>query len=873
MSRLWRAVRRALVVLLVVALAVVLAAGGLFAWLVERDFPQRSGSLELPGLSAQVRVVRDQYGVANIYASTTRDLFAAQGYVEASERMWQMEVWRHIGSGRLSELFGASELETDEFIRSLGWRQAAERDWASASADTRLALDAYADGVNAWLDQHGDLPLPFVIAGLQGPRGGLAGYRPEPWTPIDTLTWQKVQAWSLGGNWEQELMRMLMGRRGLTTDQIDQLAPAYDPTRPTVIPSTAGATTATGGTAAQLSAADAVTADEVVDDAYLLDEAATLRQTIAVAAGGADLSGSNGFVVAPSRSATHAALLANDPHLDISMPSVWFLVGLHCEPVGPQCPYDVAGAGFPGVPGVVLGHNDRIAWGLTNVGPDVQDLFVETVDQADPTHYLYEGQSLPFDVRQETIKVAGGDDVTIAVRATVHGPVISDGYPQLKPVSQGGDGLGQPGYVYALAWTATREVDHTIDAVLGVNRAQNWDEFRAALRDFGAPSQTFLYADIGGNIGVQIPGLIPIRASGDGEYPAPGEDGSHDWTGYVPFDDLPYAYNPPQGIIVAANNEPVDSSYPYFLGHDWDPGYRAARITELLDAAGSSITTDTLRAIQSDVKLTRATPVIDNLSGADPQAADGQALKQTILDWRNDLTCTVDSKGCAAYETFEYRLLRGILDDELGSGDSHDNTAWRYIGTEVAHEFLTRLVTQPDSPWWDDSTTLGVRETRDQIMSAALDAAAADLRHGLGDPANWTWGRIHTLTFQEQTLGTSGIGPLEAIFNQGPFSAPGSCTTVDKTCGSTSDEWPQDNAPANLQHLFAATSAPSYRLVVDMSDLDGATILQTTGQSGQPFDAHYGDLIQRWLDNDPLPLPWTKTAVDAAAAQVLTLTP
>jgi penicillin amidase len=857
---LWRLIKGVLVVTLVAVLVLVVAFSGLFSWLVARGIPQREGTLRLPGLSAPVRVVRDQYGVANIYASTSHDLFAAQGYVEASERMWQMEVWRHIGSGRLSELFGKSELDTDEFIRTLGWQQAAERDWQSVSDDTRTALQAYADGVNAWLDQHGDLPLPFVITGLQGPGGGLSGYRPEPWTPIDTLAWQKVQAWSLGGNWDVELARMLMLQHGLTTDQIDQLTPAYDPSRPTVVPPVTGQAPASSQAMAPVAKP---TAADAAGAARLLDVAAGLRQTIALAAGGADLSGSNGFVVAPSLSTTGGALLANDPHLDISMPSVWYLIGLHCAPVGPQCPYDMAGAGFPGVPGIVLGHNATIAWGLTNVGPDVQDLFEETVDPADPTHYLYKGQSLPFDVRSETIKVAGGADVTIEVRSTAHGPVISDVTSELD----------QPGHVYALEWTATREVDHTIDAVLGVNRARNWDEFRAALRGFGAPSQTFLYADVNGNIGVQIPGLMPIRAAGDGQYPVPGEAGTYDWTGYVPFDQLPYSYDPPQGYIVASNNEPVDPSYPYFLGHDWDPGYRAARISALLADAGASVTTDTLRAIQGDTMLTRAAPVIDNMAGAAPATADGQALEQAILDWRGDLTCAIDSHGCVAYETFEYRLLRDTFADELGDGDAPDDTAQRYVGSEPSHEFLTRLVTQPDSAWWDDTSTPDVRETRDQIMSRALDEASADLRHQLGDPANWTWGRIHTVTFQEQTLGTSGLGPLEAIFNKGPYAAPGTCTVVDKICGSISDEWPPAGTPADLQKVFAASSAPSYRLAIDMSNLDGATILQATGQSGHPYDAGYGDFIERWLSNSPLPLLWSSQAVDAAAEQVLTLIP
>jgi penicillin amidase len=875
-DRLWHAVRRTLVVLVVVVLVLVIATGGLLTWLVVRGFPQREGTATLPGLSANVRVVRDQYGITNIYAATTADLFAAQGYVHASERMWQMEVWRHIGAGRLAELFGKSQVDNDAFIRTLGWRKAAEADWSVMSADGKIALEAYARGVNAWLDQHGDLPLPFVVTGLQGVGGGLSGYRPEPWTPIDTLTWQKVQAWSLGSNWDSELFRMLAAHRGLSAQQIADLFPTYDPTRPVIVEASSAGTTPDRPAAIETSigpsAADATSAADAPSAASLLTASDSLRSTIAMATNGSDLAGSNGFVVAPSRSASGGALLANDPHLDISMPSVWYLIGLHCDPVGPACPYELAGAGFPGVPGIVLGHNDRIAWGLTNVGPDVQDLFDETVDPADPTHYLYKGQSRPFDVRAETIKVAGGADVTLNVRSTVHGPVVSDVAYELKPKAEDGAELGQPGHVYALEWTATIQPDRTLDSVLAVNRAQDWNEFREALRNFGAPSQTFLYADIDGHIGVQIPGLIPIRAGGAGSYPAPGADGSHDWTGFVPFDDLPSSYDPPSGVIVASNNKPVAPDYKFFLGQEWDPGYRSARIHQLLDAAGS-ITTDTLRSIQGDVMLTRAAPVIDNMDGAAPQTADGQLLKQRIREWRADPTCTTDSLGCAAYETFEYRLLRGIFDDELGAGYEPENTSWRYVGTELSHELLSRLVTQPDNAWWDDTSTAAVTETRDDIMSRALDAAAADLRAGLGDPAGWTWGRIHTVRFDEVTLGESGIGPLEALFDKGPYPAPGSCTTVDKVCGSIAQSWPQGSDPANLQQMFAAGSSPSYRLAIDMSNLDGATIIQTTGQSGLPFDAHYGDFIDRWLSNSPLPLPWTSAKVDATTKQQLTLSP
>lgn len=874
MNRAWRWLKRILLVVLVLVLVVVVAVGGLFGWLVVRGMPQRDGVAHIPGLSADVRVVRDQYGIPNIYASTTEDLFRAQGWTHASERMWQMEVWRRIGAGRLSELFGDSTLANDRFIRTLGWRQAAEKDWTVMSDEGKRAVQAYADGVNAWLDTHGDLPLPFVIAGFLGPGGGLAGFHPEHWTPIDTLTWQKVQAWSLGDNYGNELARAVMLERGLTTAQIDELTPPYDPSRP-IITSDTGYERSTGGV---MPATAARTAEAAVPShlsasaaSGMLAAADSLRRELAFVGAGPSLAGSNGLVVAPALSATGGALLANDPHLEISMPSVWYLVGLHCQPVGPGCPYDEAGAGFPGVPGLVLGHNSRIAWGLTNVGPDVQDTFEERVDPADPTHYLYKGQSLPFDVRHETIHVSGGPDVELDVRSTVHGPVISDEDSTFKPTSDDGAGVGQAGYAYTLQWTATIQPDRTLDAVLGVNRAHNWDEFRAALRLFGAPSQTFLYADVDGNIGVQIPGLIPIRASGDGAYIAPGEDGSHDWTGFVPFDQLPSLYNPSSGLIVAANNQPAALDAPVFIGTDFDPGWRAARIHELL-ANGVPITTDTLRAVQGDVLLTRAVPVLGVLRNV-PTTPDGVMLRE-LLDSNVVPDCTTDSAECAAYEDFEYWLERGVFADELGSGTGPTDAGWRYVGTEAAHEFLTRLVADPSDRWWDDVSTADTVETRDQIVGAALDKAATELKNALGsDPSKWIWGRIHTATFQEQTLGTSGIGPLEWIFNEGPYSAPGSCTTVYKVCGNIASDWPVGDETGDLETRFAAASSPSYRLVVDLKNLDDATIIQTTGQSGVPFDAHYGDFIERWLANEPVPLPWTPDAVNATSRQTLTLSP
>ena len=863
LSTLGRALWSLLKLALVLALVAVIALGGILAWVVVRGFPQRDGTVQLTGLSAPVKIVRDLNGIANIYASTPADLFAAQGWVHASERMWQMEVWRHIGAGRLSELFGESQLDTDKFIRMLGWRQAAQRDLNALPADARKILDAYSAGVNAWLDGHQDLPLPFVITGLLGAGGGLSGYKPEPWTALDTMTWQKVQAWSLGSNWDSELFRLIAKGKGLTDAQLADLFPAYGNEKPTVVPASAHGADLSAPAAAVGAQAAATAA--TVNLGRLLAVGDNLAASV-----GLDSGGSNAFAVSPGKSATGHALLANDPHLGISMPSLWFIVGLHCRPVSDACPYDMAGAGFPGVPGIVLGHNNRIAWGLTNVGPDVQDLFEETLDPASPDHYIYKGESRAMDVRTETIKVKGGDAVEIRVRQTVHGPVISDFNVDLRPKGQGGNALGGAGKAYALEWTAIIQPDLTVQAVLNVSLAQNWDDFRAALRDFGAPSQTYMYADVDGNIGVQVPGKMPIRAQGDGLVPALGDSGAYDWTGYVPFDDLPSAYNPKEGLLEASNNLP--SRQGAFIGAEFDPGYRAERITGLLKDA-DSIDTELLRSIQKDVELTRAAPIIAAISDVAPETADGKQVLAKIKAWAADPQCTIASAGCAAYEAFEYRLERATFDDELGAGDKPDDIASRYVGNELAHEALIRLVADPHNAWFDDVSTADKNETLDDVAVAAVDAAGADLRSSIGDPDKWTWGSIHTVTFSEQTLGVSGVAPIEMMFNKGPYPAPGSCTTVNKICGEIGNEYPPAGKAADLKKVFAATSSPSYRLVIDMGDLDGATIISTTGQSGLPFDGHYGDFIGPWLDNLPVHLLWSDTKVDGATRQTLTLKP
>ena len=601
--------------------------------------------------------------------------------------------------------------------------------------------------------------------------------------------------------------------------------------------------------------------------------------------------GSNDWVVSGAHTASGSALLANDPHLGYSMPSLWYMVGLHCLVVSSTCPYDVAGVSFPGGPGVVLGHNAHIAWGFTNVDPDVQDLFMEKVDPDDPTRYEYKGQMLPFTTRKEVIKVAGGEATTITVRSTVHGPVVSDVADDLRATSDGGSGLaGDGSIVYSLEWTSTAVVDTTVEAALKLDAATDFASFRAALKLWVAPSQNIVYADTNGHIGYQMPGLVPIRAAGNGSGPVPGWDGSHDWTGYIPYDDLPRIYDPPSGVIVTANNAVVDASYPHFLGDEWDPGYRAARITALI-GTDRRLTTDDVSKIQLDGQSGIAADVAPYLVTATPSTDDGKAVMADIQAWSAPATdgsappydcsqtgSSAASAGCAAFNAVAYHLLRDVFDPRLGAGTAKTDIARLFVGSDRSAVTLVNLLGDPASRWWDDPTT-PAHETEQGVIGKALDQAGADLRATLGDPSAWTWGGLHTVAFQEQTLGTSGIAPLEWLFDKGPYPDGGSVYAVNQQYFDLSAAYPDPYAddPASsggsFADVFEVKGGPSYRLVVETAQLDGASIVDTTGQSGVPFDDHYGDLIDAYLAGKTVPLPFSKAAVDAATTQILTLTP
>jgi penicillin amidase len=461
--------------------------------------------------------------------------------------------------------------------------------------------------------------------------------------------------------------------------------------------------------------------------------------------------------------------------------------------------------------------------------------------------------------------VDGDEPVDLVVRETVHGPILNDVDDRLADAP-----------LMALHWTSIDPAsgpDRTVEAFRELSVATDFGSFRDALRGFVAPSQNFVYADVDGHVGYQLPGVIPVRSdpADRGTRPVRGDDGSGEWTGAIPFDELPTALDPPEGWIVTANNAPTDAAYPHFLGTDFDPGYRAERIIDLINGYGQDgLTVPEMGTIQNDTAPLRARDIVAALGDARPATPDGVIVAQRIGEW--DGACGVDSLGCAAYMAVEYRLLRGLFDDELGP------LARDYVGSATSWVALETALADPDWAWWDDTTTAAVHETPADVIGRAMDTAGGELRAALGDPSGWRWGRMHTATFREATIGTaSGIGPLEWYFNAGPVEVGGAAGAIDNTYYRLERGYPDpdepDTRPAGMDGLFTVTNLPSYRLLIDMLDLDGARIVITTGQSGVPFDAHYEDQIEPWRTGETLPLPFTEGAIAAATVATLTLEP
>ncbi|MBF8188541.1 penicillin acylase family protein [Nonomuraea sp. K274] len=818
---------------LTVLLALALVLAGVLVYTVRKSFPQVDGTLRLPGLSGNVEIFRDKSGIPHIYADSAADLFMAQGFVHAQDRFYEMDFRRHTTAGRLSELFGSSTLANDKALRTMGWRRVAEQELPELDQQTQDFLNAYARGVNTWLGANqnaSDRSLEYSVLKVQN-----GDYQPEKWTAVDSLAWLKAMAWDLRSNMEDEIDRALALTK-LPMERVEQLYPGYPYDRHSPIVTEGAidqerfdqrAEPRARGTAALAQAAKTL-------DAVPSTMGTAEREGI----------GSNSWVVSGAHTASGKPLLANDPHLSPSMPSVWYQAGLHCRKITEECPYDVTGYTFAGVPGVIIGHTDKIAWGFTNLGPDVADLFLEQV-QGDS--YLYKGRQMKLETRQEQIKVAGGAPVTITVKSTVHGPLINEVMDGAKPSGEAN--------AVALQWTALTP-GRTADAIFALNRAADWNEFKAAASLFEVPAQNLVYADTTGKIGYQAPGRIPVRESGDGTWPVPGWTGAYDWkTAPIPYDQLPSVEDPAEGFIVTANNSVIDPSrYQPLLTMDWAHGYRSERIRDRIEAAVAQgeIDAATMSEIQQDTHNGFAETLVPALMGVD-LAGPATGARNLLESW--DGSQGLDSAPAAYFNAVWRQVLTLTFNDDLPEGA-------RPAGGDRWYEVIRRLLELPDDPFWDDLTTKNLTETRDDILRQAMASAYQEVAERLGEDVKaWRWGDLHRLELVNGSLGTSGIAPVEALFNRGPLAVPGSKDAVNAT------GWNVQNDD------YAINAVPSMRMVVDLSDLDKSRWINLTGASGHAFHENYWDQAEVWARGDLLPMYSKPESVRKAAVHTLTLTP
>ncbi|HVU14718.1 MAG TPA: penicillin acylase family protein [Phototrophicaceae bacterium] len=845
-----------IILLILLLLIVVIVVGGFLIYndTLNGPLPQTSGSLNVNGLDAQVEVLRDNWGIPHIYGSNMHDVFFAQGYVQAQDRWWQMEFFRHTGDGSIEELTGkqASVLGTDVFIRTVGWERTAEKTAAQMAAPEKAVLQAFTDGVNAYILNRpaSDLALEYRLLGLTG-----VSIPIQPWTITDTLVWGEVMSWNLTDATSYKYTRQEL-TADLGTQMTTDFAPAWpynNPDRPTILyPEDLPISAASMGAAAT----SEITAQNVVVSPLL---AGNVRIGQFAYSGNTDI-GSNNWVATGSMTQTGKPLLANDPHLGIQMPSIWYEIGLHCLPQTAACPLNVVGFAFAPAPGVIIGHNDKISWGVTNAEADVQDLYEIKVNPNNPLQYQWNGQWKAMSVVNETI--AFGDNqppLTIKVRETDLGPVINDNQIDDKTGQISGYNTDDP---MVLRWTGN-DPSTVFDAVLKLDQASDWNSFRAALSEWDIPSQNFVYADIMGNIGYQMPGRIPIRPKGQASLmPYPVSSDADVWQGFIPYDDLPRIYNPARNFIVTANQATVPMQYydqlaqtlgkdqNYLFSYDWDYGERAQRVTELLKQDAPN-TIATYQTIQGDNKNVDAELIMPYLADLQISSGSVRQARDYLTTW--DFQMSKDSGQAALFGEFQARLLQDVFGDQLPSDIQVDNhEVWSVV----------QLLAQPNNPWWDDATTKDQVEARDDILLKALSEAVQATTAALGNnPADWQWGKLHTATFVSNPLGMSGIDLIEKLVNRGPVAVSGSTDTVNAT------GW--DPSSGN----FDTQSLPSMRMIVDVSNFDNSVTMDTTGQSGNPGSPHYDDMIDNWRTIQYHPMLWSRTKVEAATVDRLVLNP
>ncbi len=790
------------VILFVATVGLVSLAGTLFYW-AQRTLPPSAGTYVTPGLQAPVEIFRDDDGIPFIFADNREDAALGLGFVHAQDRLWQMESMRRLGHGRLAEAVGQAGIASDRLMRTLGIGDLARRQAAVLSPETRQLLDRYAAGVNAWIERHrGALPPEFVLLGVE----------PEPWSPPDSLVWARIMAMRISGNWRDELIRARMTTR-LSNEQ---LLTFWYP----------DGTDRAGGIE------DLGQVDATINDSLPLERLAGMFPAPPSQPVGA----SNAWAI--RRPA--GALLANDPHLGFSLPVLWYLADV-------TTPYaHLRGATVPGVPFHILGQNDDIAWGMTTTQSDQQDVFIERISDDGARYQAADGTWQPLTLRNETIKVAGAPDVVLRVRSTGRGPIISD---LVDPVP----GVVGDGYALSLAAAYLADDDRTPDAMLGINRADNWQSFRRALADFHTPQQNIVFADQAGNIGFFAPGRVPVRRIGRGRMPTPGWTSGGDWVGWIPYDELPVAFNPRRGRIVSANNQIVSPDYPHFLTDDWAPNYRAKRIFELLDGT-SQADLAAMMTMQQDVVSTMARdllPIMTSIAPDNPRTAEAVEL---LARW--DGVMRRDAREPLVFYGWLMVLQRMLTHDELGPLSAQSGG--------VRPRFLARIFSgsnDADRAWCDDITTPAV-ETCDQLLERSLTTALLELARDRGNgEAEEPWGARHKATFVNSVLAAiPGVGDK---LGRREIPADGGNYTINRAAMRSSD----------AANPFADIHGPGYRAIYDLSDPGRSRFMIATGQSGNPFSVNYANMIEPWRDGAYRAMSRSRSSFVSAGVTPLRLLP
>lgn len=794
-------------------LGICLAASATFT-LSERTAAAESAPTLIPGLIDQVIIRRDERGIPYIQAKNDHDLYLAQGFVTAGDRLWQMDLLRRSERGELAEILSAGPnnvvLDQDKQHRTLGFTEAAEAEFAQSSVQSRALLQAYADGVNAFIASLDARTLPPEFQILQ--------YKPSPWTPVDSLLVIKVFAEALSSSWRLDVMREALA--SLPAEKRAMLLPEFSPLDVLVVGKDSRKVATSSDSAIPKNFS--VTQAELFELARGQDLESQSLTRVGVYAEG--LAASNNWVVNGKHSVTGKPLLANDPHLAPSAPSIWYMVHLSAPGVR------VAGVTAPGLPGVVIGHNDQIAWGFTNVGPDVQDLYVEQFDPANPRRYKTPSGWSDATIRHEDIKVRKGftesttDTVPLDVTVTRHGPVVFE----------------KNGKRYALKWTALDPKLNNPDSTYSLNRARNWKEFNAALRSFTAPTQNIVYADVDGHIGYHAAGVVPIRKSGDGSVPYDGSTDEGEWTSFIPSDKLPIVYDPPSGIIVTANQRIVGTDYPSFLTHSWAQPYRARRIFDLLNQT-PKLSANDFRRIQGDIysigNVLFAQQITKTMRGqVKPEEAQLASALDAFQKW--DGRMSADSRVAPILAQMRIAFRLRVLNAALGE-DLFKIYAWSNFDATI-----DRLITQQPKEWLPKEFT-----SYADLLRACFEDAVKALTRISADESKWTWGEMAKVRFSHPLANAPLVG---LQFTIAPI--------------------PQNGA-GGLAATPNVGAAVSMRLIADPSDWDKTQHGITLGESGLPATAHWSDQLADWRAVTPREFPFTEAAIANATKTTTVLEP